>query len=357
MTNNKPRPIHLRAKDRIYFTASLALLLEAAVPINDIFESLRETSRSRRFTRALEQMKRDAEEGIPLWKVLDRTRVVSEQTLALVRLGEESGNLVKNLQIAAKQEEKQRLLRAKISSALLYPAFVFGITIAVGLGVAWFLLPRLADTFAQLHIKLPLISKIVISFGEYLGKNGYWLIPMVIVAIGLLVYVLFVARKTRGLGQRLLFHVPGVSRLLREVEVARFGYLMGTLLGAGLSITQSLIMLEEASTVPHYKKLYKYLYDSFDNGYSLRASLKKYKSVNKLLPPAVQQIAIAGERSGSLPEAMLSIGKIYEEKADITTQNLEAILEPILLVIVWFGVLIVAVAVILPIYSLVGGLQ
>ncbi len=357
MNNNKPKSVHLRVKDRIYFTANLALLLEAAVPVTEIFDSLQETSHSRRFTRALEQMKRDIEDGMPLWKALDRTRVASEQTLALVKLGEESGNLVRNLQIAAKQEEKQRILRSKIGSALLYPAFVFGITIVVGLGVAWFLLPRLAETFAQLHIKLPLISKIVINIGNYLGKNGYWLIPTIIVAIVILFYVLFVGRRTRSLGQRLLSHTPGISRLLQEVEVARFGYLMGTLLGAGLSITQSLRMLKEATVSPHYKKFYAYLYDQFDNGFSLHASLKKYKSSNKLLPPAVQQIIIAGERSGSLPESLVNVGKIYEEKADITTQNLEAILEPILLVIVWLGVLIVAVAVILPIYSLVGGLK
>ena len=65
---------------------------------------------------------------------------------------------------------------------------------------------------------------------------------------------------------------------------------------------------------------------------------------------------IAGERSGSLPETLLSIGAIYEEKADVSTTNLEAILEPILLIIVWLGVMGVAVAVILPIYSLIGGL-
>jgi type IV pilus assembly protein PilC len=66
---------------------------------------------------------------------------------------------------------------------------------------------------------------------------------------------------------------------------------------------------------------------------------------------------IAGERSGSLSEVLITIGRNYEEKSDITTQNLEAILEPILLIIVWLGVMGVAVAVIMPIYSLVGGLD
>lgn len=149
MNEQSYKPIRLKAKDRVYFTANLALLLQAAVPLGEIFASLKETSKSRRYVKALDQMQRDVDEGMPLWKVLTRSRVVSEQTLALVRLGEESGNLAKNLQIAAVQEEKQNALRSKIMSALLYPAFVFGVTIAVGLGVAWFLLPRLAETFSQ----------------------------------------------------------------------------------------------------------------------------------------------------------------------------------------------------------------
>ena len=72
---------------------------------------------------------------------------------------------------------------------------------------------------------------------------------------------------------------------------------------------------------------------------------------------AVQQMIVAGERSGSLPDVLLTVGRTYEQKSDTTTANLEAIIEPVLLVIVWIGVMLVAVAVILPIYSLMGGVQ
>ena len=71
----------------------------------------------------------------------------------------------------------------------------------------------------------------------------------------------------------------------------------------------------------------------------------------------MQQLIIAGEQSGSLPETLLRIGQEYEEKTDAATKDLMIILEPILLVIVWLGVVGVAIAVVLPIYSLIGGLQ
>lgn len=352
----KIRRYHIKSKDRESFTSNLALLLRAGVPIGEAFQSMREVSRSKSLNQALMQMQADVEEGMQLWKSLDRSGIVSGQTLALVQLGEEAGKLVENLKVAAKQEEKQRVFRSKIRSALLYPTFVLSVTGLVGIGVAWFLLPRLAQTFSQLKLNLPLISRILIGFGTFLQNNGIWAVPGGLFIIIFISYFLFANSKTKGLGQRIMYRIPGISKLLYEVELARFGYLLGTLLEAGLSVTQALQLLHDATTSIRYKKLYIYLKGAFDDGYSFKESLLRYKKAKKLIPPAIQQMIIAGERSGALPETLTEIGNIYEERADISTQNLEVVLEPILLVLVAGGVLMVAVAVILPIYSLVGGL-
>lgn len=353
----KIRRYHIKSKDRAYLTANLALLLKAAVPVGEALVSLQETTHSAELIKAVKQMRADIDEGMPLWRALERSGAVSQQTLALIQLGEHSGNLIENMRVAAEQEEKQRVFRSKVRSALMYPSFVLIITVVVGLGVAWFLLPKLADTFSQMHVQLPLISQILINFGLFLKTNGVWAVPAFVAGALLLVYILFGAPKTRNLGRRLLFHIPGIAGLLREVEIARFGYLLGTLLQAGLSITQALELLYNATTAPRYRKLYRYIRQSLEDGYSFRVSLPRYKKARGLIPPAIQQMIIAGERSGALPETLVSVGDIYEKKADTSTQNLETILEPILLVIVWLGVMGVAVAVILPIYSLVGGLD
>lgn len=352
----KARRFHVKAKDREYFATNMALLLRAAVPVGESFESLKQTSKSKRLRRAIDQIMHDIDEGTPLWKSLERAGIVTPQTLTLIRLGEQSGKLAQNLQVAAKQEEKQHAFRAKVRSALVYPTFVIGLTLIVGLGVAWFLLPRLAATFEQLDIDLPFISQVFISFGLFLQRDGWWAVPAGILGGSLLMYLLFAAPKTRQIGFRLLFYVPGISKLLHEVEIARFGYLLGTLLEAGLNVTEAFLLLQDTTQAVKYQKLYKHLKEALENGYSFKGALGSYKHAGALLPAAVQQMIIAGERSGALPETLQSVGAIYEQKADTTTQNLESILEPILLVVVWLGVLGVAVAVILPVYSLIGGL-
>jgi type II secretory pathway component PulF len=144
---------------------------------------------------------------------------------------------------------------------------------------------------------------------------------------------------------------------LYEVETARFGYLLGTLLQSGLGVTQAISLLHDATTAPQHRIFYAQLHQGFNDGYGFRTSFANHQHLaDKLLPGSVQQMTIAAERSGALPETLENIGAIYQEKADISTKNLETVLEPILLLFVWAGVMLVAIAVILPIYGLLGGL-
>lgn len=353
----KPRKLHLAFKDREYFVENLGMLMQSAVPVGEALASLQTTAHSRAMQRALKRMQTDIDAGYSLADALERTGIVSRQTLALVRLGEASGHLVENLELAAQQEEKRHTFQAKVRSALIYPVFVMVLTVIVALAVAWFLLPKLAVTFSQVQVSLPPISKVMISGGVFLREHGVIAVPLFLAFMALVGYILFVAPPTRHIGQRILFSLPGIGRLMREVEVAQFGYLLGTLLNAGLSITQALNLLADASAAQQYQRFYQALAVSLGDGYSFRESLGRYRRSGRLLPPSVQQMVIAGERTGSLPKVLTTIGRTYEQKSNITTSNLEAIIEPILLVIVWVGVMLVAVAVIVPIYSLLGGLQ
>lgn len=356
-TKRPKRLLPISHKDRENFSENLALLLKSAIPIGEALDSLATSTKSKVFKKAIAGMQEDIEAGFSLSESLERSHIVGDQTFALVRLGEASGNLVENLQIAAQQEARHTMFVTRVRSAFIYPILVLTLTVVIGLGVAWFLLPKLSETFAQLHVTLPIISRILINFGIFLQQHGIVAVPAAIAAILLIVYILFGAKSTRHIGRTLLMVIPGVGRLIREVEVAQFGYLLGTLMNAGLSITEAFRMLSTTTSTPSYRKFYLYLADSVNNGHTIKDSFTNYRKSGQLFPSSVRQMIIAGERSGSLSEVLLTIGKSYEQKSDTTTQNLETIIEPILLVVIAGGVMMVAVAVILPIYSLIGGLN
>lgn len=344
-------------KERDHFIENLSMLVLSGMSITTALSSITKETEDPRMKKILTTMTSDIEAGSTIWKAFDKTTLFKGYTISLIRLGEESGKFADNLHVVALEEEKEREFKSKVKSALMYPVFVLALTAIVGTGISWFILPKLAKIFIDLKLALPLITKVLIGFGLFLSEYGLIAVPLAIIVIGLFFYVVFVNEKTKFLGESVLFGIPGIKGLLQEVEVARFGYLLGTLLEAGLPVTRAIDSLASASEVIRYKKFYLYLRDSIDMGNSFQKSFAAYKKINNLIPQPMQQLTISGEQSGNLNKTLLKIGKMYEAKSDTTTKNLTIIMEPILLVIVWVGVVSVAFAVILPIYSLVGGIH
>jgi len=218
-------------------------------------------------------------------------------------------------------------------------------------------LPKLATVFTQLKVKLPLLTQIFINIGIFLGANGSWAVPSFIIAFLLLIYIIFFFKFTKGIGQFLVVHAPIFKKIIQQMEIARFGYLLGSLLDAGMPIVESIRSIKETSSFYNYRKFYTFLESSVEDGNSFQTSFSKYRGIKKLIPSPIQQMIVAAEQSGHLSTSLKKIGNVYEEKLEDTTKNLSVILEPVLLVIVWLGVMAVALAVIVPLYGLIGGLQ
>ncbi len=342
-------------KERDYFIENVSMMIAAGMPILQAIDSIRGESRSRRMRKILSYVHREVDAGTPIWQALQKTNIFSEHEISLLFLGEKSGRLIENLAVIASEQEKNRLFRSKIRSALMYPSLVLMLTVVIGVGITWFILPKLATVFTQLHVALPLITQIVIGIGTFLGAYGQYVIPGGIIIGGTIFYFIFSFSKTKSIGQYILFSLPAMRQLIKEIELARFGYLLGTLLDAGLPITQALGALANTTGIIPYQKLYAHLHDSIEEGDSFQKSFDAFRHSVRLIPKSVQQLIVSGEQSGTLSATLLKIGQTYETKSDTTTKNLSVIVEPILLVIVWLGVVAVALAVILPIYSLIGG--
>ncbi len=342
-------------KEREYLVENLSMLVGSGMGIPFALESIKSEMRSRRMKNVLASILESVDAGVPFWRALESVKIFPPYMVSLIRTGEESGNLSENLKVVALQDQKERQFRSKIRSAMMYPIFVLGLTMFVGIGIAWFILPRLAIVFSQLKLELPLVTRMLILTGEFLGEYGAIAVPLFLVFVGVIVYLVFIFQKTKFIGQTMLFYVPGAKGLIQEVELARFGYLLGSLLGAGLPVVNALDSLYQATTFPMYKKMYAHIRDSIEEGNSFQKSFKSYDGVKKLVPSPIQQMIVAGEQSGNLSKILIKIGETFEIKTEDSTKNLAVILEPVLLIIVWLGVVAVALAVILPIYSLIGG--
>ncbi len=357
----QPKPVKLgfgsnfgMRKEKDYFLENLSMLVGSGMDLLYAFNSLQEEVKSKTMGKLIQMMKEQISAGIPLWRAMKDANILPPNLLFLIRIGEETGRLPQNLEVIVKQRDKDRAFTSKVRSAMMYPIIVISLTLIIGIGIAWFILPKLSDVFRSMDLKLPLITRILIAIGLFLNEHGLVAIPLFFLVLGVLIYLFFINSRTKVVGQIFLFHLPVIKKLIRQIELARFGFVLGSLLEAGLPINQAMGSLRQSSNFRVYQKFYTFLKGSVESGNSLQKSFDLYKKAEKLLPPHFQHMITAGEESGTLPQTLVRMGEKYEAKVDETTRNLSVLLEPFLLVIVWIGVLMVALAVIMPIYSLVG---
>ena len=347
----------LGRKDKEYLIENLGMLVGSGSTIYESLSSIGAEVETLGVQHAVRETHRLVEEGEPLAEALYATGLIDGQARELIAIGEQSGQLSEMLHMVGVQQEKNRLFKYKIRSAMLYPVFVLTLTFSVGFGIAWFILPRLSVVFEQLNLELPKITQLLISLGEVLNEHGVIIAPIFFGTFFLILFLLFGYSKTRFIGLHLLYLIPGIHKLMQEIEIARFGHILGGLLQSGLTVVVSLGSLREAAVLPQYKKLYASMQTKIEDGFSFEKSFDAIKHSRKLIPSPVQQLVVSSERSGTLAKTLIRIGEHYEQKTEISAKNLSVILEPIMLVIVWGGVVSVALAVMLPIYNLVGGLN
>ena len=336
------------------FTENFSILLSSGMSVPGALEAVAEDMPSLHFREKVWKAKEQVERGEPVWKTLQAFELLPQYTISLVRLGEEGGRLRETVASAALQRQKDKLFSGKVSSAMMYPGLVLGLTLIVGISMSWFVLPRLATVFKSLNIPLPLISRILIGFGLFMQQYGVIAVPVMFTTMALTIFFFFFFKRTKWMGQWFMLHVPGIGRIMKEVEMARFTSMFGLLLDTGLPILIALDSLMEATDLAMYRKFYRHIRMGIEQGKGFRQIFSEYPGINDLMPIPIQKIIISGEESGRLKESLRNIGNLLEARSENMTKDSANILEPVLLIIVWLGVVAVAFAIILPIYSLVG---
>ncbi len=340
-------------RERMMFIQNMATMLNAGLPLTDSLRTLVLETHNRSMRKLIQRIVDAVENGSPLWRAMEAQNFFSLHALALVRIGEEAGNLAENMGYLAEQDEKDHALRSKVKMAMIYPTIVLIIMFIIVVGLGMFVLPNLVGVLFSLNVKLPLITRIVIWFSDMFVAHGTVAIPSVIV--GFILIALLSKYTPFGIvTQWFIFKVPGIGKLAREATIARFGVILGGLLKAGVPVVEALESLTQVTPIRSYKRLYAQLLARVAIGDSFSKCFATIRGSQKLLPASVQLLVITGEKSGSLADIMLKIADIYDKKASETAEKLPIILEPMLLLFIGALVGSIAFAIIIPIYSIVG---
>lgn len=344
-------------KYKRYLFENIANMMSAGIDIDTILESLEHESKSANIQKLINKLRSRVENGEQMWKIFQEEKYIGDHLIALIRIGEQTGNLPSNLKTVVKYMQRDNEFSSKIKSASLYPGFVLTLLIIVVAVMVGFVLPRLTSIYESLNVDLPTITKIMIQMGNFFEEYGIIVVPAFIVALILLIYLLFINKKTKHIGDAILFRVPLLKTILMETEVTRFGYLLNNLFESGISPSESLFLLSNATNFRNYKKLYKDIGTLIDKGYNFTEIFYSDKRVRKMLPLYAREMIIVGEKTGKLPENFKLIGETFEKRNEESLKDASVIFEPLLIIIIWAGIAFVAVAVILPLYNIVGNIS
>ena len=338
---------------RSAFVQNLAMMLNAGLPLIDALQTIREELRSKAMRKVIQQISDLVEGGNPLWISMDEQGLFSPYEVSLVRVGEEAGNLARNMELLSIQQEKDRNLRQKVKMAMIYPTIVMVLMFIVVMGLGMFVLPNLIQVLYALNVELPMSTRIVIGFTEFMQHSGAQTAGGII--FGFFTMLLLTKYTSfKVITQWFIFKIPGIGRLAREASIARFGVILGGLLQAGVPLVESMDSMVEVTTIVSYKRFYQKLRDRIVVGDSFATSFHSIRGSRKVLPVSVQQLIITGEKSGALSDTCMKVAHIFERKAEETAEKLPVILEPTLLLGIGSLVGFIAFSIIIPIYSAVG---
>jgi len=342
------------SREKVDFVKNLSVMLKSGMTINESLEILGESARAKRFRAVLGRVRAHIEQGTPLAEAFRREkRVFGDVAVSLIEAGERSGTLDENLAFLSDWMERNEDLRAEIKAATLYPKFVFGATILLGAGLTVYILPKLTPLFTSLDVELPFITKVLLSFSLFI--SSYWVLAIFLFAA--FAAGIFALNKIPPI--RYAFHAayiraPFVGGLVLDYQLALATELFATLFKSGLLMSETLDIVSKSATNLAYRRSLLRIRDRVDAGETLSEAMKNFPS---LYPRNLIGIVATGERSGTLDQSFAYLSEFYTKEVKIRTKKLPTIIEPALLIFIAFFVGLIAIAVIMPIYQLTGGLS
>ncbi len=337
-------------KDRIMFTRQLSTLIGAGLPIATSLRTVTDQTQSKAMKVIVEEILTNVESGRTLYDSFAQyPDVFNGVYLALIRAGEMSGTLDLALKRLADQEEKDAAMMSKIKGALVYPAIILVVIIAVLAFMMIMVVPQVKNLYEDMGEELPGLTQFLVNISDFFG-NFWWLVLLV---IGAIVGVIWYAVKKTPIGRKVAdtfkLRVPIFGGLFRKLYVSRFARTAEMMLATGVPMLDSVKIAIDATSNTVVEEEYSKSLEIIKGGKPLSESLRE----RNYMLPLVPQMASIGEESGKIDEMLGKAAQVYENELDEQINSISTMIEPILMVIMAGLIGVVVGGTLLPIYSLV----
>ncbi len=343
-TNN----IRLSSTDKISFISNMATMLGAGISILEVVDSLLEDAKGGQ-QKLLTALREDLTQGKHVYICFSRfPQVFDKVTVNIIKASEEAGTLDVTLRDLKQNIQKEIEFNDKVKAAMTYPAVIFLVFVGVLLMILVVVVPKISSVFLRMNVPLPLPTRVMIFTSDFLLKH-----TLAVIATSILTSVGFflIYRNNRRAVLNIIFGLPLIRDLIKEIDLTRFTRSLYLLLSSGIPITSGLELTHDVVMRKDIAAMIDHTYQMVLSGKRISEGMKVYKGI---VPTIMIKIIEAGEKTGTLDRSMQDISTFLDYQVTNTLRTLTALLEPIMLVFV--GVMIggMMLAIIAPIYGLIG---
>ena len=338
----------IRLKNLAIMSRQMATMIGAGLSILRALDILADQTENRALAKVIAQVHDDVETGMSTSDAFSKhSQVFPLLMVSMIRAGEAGGFLEGALDAVAVNFEKEVKLKGKIKSALTYPVIVLIMSLVSVATMLIFIVPIFQKMFSSLGGKLPLPTMMLV----YMSQAMVWIVPMLI-AVGIAFSFWWPEHKNtdqvRRRLDRIKLRLPVFGILIKKIAIARFSRNFSDMIHAGVPILSALQIVGETSGNWVIQDSLKKVATSVREGNSISAPLANYP----VFPPMVVQMIAVGEDAGSLEVMLNKIADFYDQEVESATEQLTAMIEP--LMVAFLGVVIggMVIALYLPIFNI-----
>jgi len=335
-------------KEVPFFTSQMSILLETGTPVVASLEAIERQTKCPHWRMLVSQLKQHVEEGGTLASGMALyPQQFDAIYVSMISAGESSGTLPNILNHLAGMSRQTDRLRHKVISAMIYPAMLTCIATSVIFVMAFFVLPRFALVFEEMHVNLPDSTKALMAFSNFVRQNIIVSLGIAVSAVTGVVYWLRSKAGRRFISRNVL-RIPIFGSLVCSVINARLFRLLGLMINANVPLLESLELATKATRNYLYIELLQRVHDSVLNGQLMYEAMAN----SKLMPPSISQMIHTGEKNGQIGKVLAMLADYYDDRNETKIGTLTSIMEPVILIVMGFVIGSVAISLVLPLFDL-----
>ena len=345
---------NVKLHDKIIFARNLSAMLGAGLALSKALSVLERQAKNKKFKAAVVAITEEIAKGGTLSGGLAKfPKIFPSIFVSMTKAGEESGKLAEALNLIGLQLEKNYLLIKKIKSAMMYPAIIFTLMIAIGTLMLIYVVPVLTSTFKELNVPLPRSTRAILFISDLLANHTLVVFGVAtLVALSLIVFLR--SKRGRRVSDYTITRIPIIGTIAKETNAARTARTLSSLLSAGVEVVGAFSITRDVIQNSYYKEILHQATENIQKGLTISSIFLEHED---LYPPLVGEMISVGEETGALSGMLLKVAEFYENEVEQKTKDLSTVIEPFLMVFIGGAVGFFAISMVAPTYSVLDTIQ